>query len=55
MVLADTSAWVDHLRQGNPRLAALLTAGEVLCHPFVIGVASMGSGLAFARLLQGKT
>jgi len=29
MILVDTSIWVDHLRRGNARLAALLEGGEV--------------------------
>ena len=37
MILADTSVWVEHLRTGLPRLAALLLEGEVLIHPWVIG------------------
>ncbi|MEO8145005.1 MAG: PIN domain-containing protein [Betaproteobacteria bacterium] len=43
MVLADTSVWVEHLRRGEPRLAALLEAGEVLCHPFVVGELACGN------------
>jgi len=42
MLLADTSVWVEHLRRGEPRLAALLEAGDVLCHPFVIGELACG-------------
>ena len=37
MVLLDTSVWIDHLRQGNSWAAALLGAGDVACHPLVIG------------------
>jgi len=37
MVLVDTSIWVSHLRKGNPHLALLLSNGEVVCHPFVVG------------------
>jgi len=37
MILADTSVWVDHLRAGDKALTALLDAGMVLAHPFVIG------------------
>jgi len=37
VILVDTSVWVDHLRAADERLSALLDAGEVLCHPFVIG------------------
>jgi len=43
VVLADTSVWIEHLRRGEPRLAALLRAGEVLCHPFVIGELACGN------------
>ncbi|MEP7010692.1 MAG: type II toxin-antitoxin system VapC family toxin [Acidobacteriota bacterium] len=43
MVLVDTSVWIDHLRQGNQRLADLLIAGRVVCHPFVIGEVACGS------------
>jgi predicted nucleic acid-binding protein len=43
MVLADTSVWVEHLRRGEPRLASLLRAGEVLCHPFVVGELACGN------------
>lgn len=43
MILADTSVWVDHLRRGLPRLVELLEAGEVLCHPFVIGELACGN------------
>lgn len=37
MTLVDTSVWVDHLRNGNARLEALLIEGQVVCHPFIIG------------------
>lgn len=37
MILADTSIWIHHLRQGNDRLGDLLSNGQVMCHPFVIG------------------
>lgn len=43
MILVDTSVWVDHLRHGNPGLAALLMQGRVLAHPFVIGEIACGS------------
>ncbi|HEY2444882.1 MAG TPA: PIN domain-containing protein [Rhizomicrobium sp.] len=42
MILVDTSVWVDHLRTGNALLAALLNAGSVLTHPFVIGELALG-------------
>ncbi len=37
MILVDTSVWVDHLRTRYAALVALLDAGMVLAHPFVIG------------------
>jgi predicted nucleic acid-binding protein len=41
-VLVDTSVWVHHLNRGERQLAALLEAGEVLCHPFIIGELACG-------------
>lgn len=43
MILADTSVWIDHLRRGDSALAALLTTGQVLGHPAVIGEVGLGS------------
>ncbi|MBA3346411.1 MAG: PIN domain-containing protein [Gemmatimonadales bacterium] len=43
MILADTSVWVDHLRQGNDRLTSLLADGQVTCHPFIIGELACGN------------
>ena len=43
MILVDTSIWVDHLRVGDERLAALLDGGEVLTHPFVVGELALGN------------
>jgi len=37
MVLVDTSVWVSHLREGNVGLEKLLSDGEVVCHPFIVG------------------
>ena len=37
MILADTSIWVDHLRDGDATMTAHLNAGLVLMHPFVVG------------------
>jgi predicted nucleic acid-binding protein len=42
-VLVDTSVWIDHLRSSNPVLEAMLTQGEALMHPLVLGELSMGS------------
>lgn len=43
MILVDTSVWIDHLRRGNDRLAALLSNDTVCCHPAVIGELACGS------------
>ncbi len=43
MILADTSVWIDFLRQGDSHLAGLLNAGEVLAHPLVIGELAVGN------------
>ena len=43
MILVDSSIWVDHLRISDPTLVRLLTAGQVLSHPFVIGELALGS------------
>ena len=43
MNLIDTSVWVDHFRTNDKALAALLEAGAVLVHPFVIGELALGN------------
>ena len=43
MVLVDTSIWVSHLRQSHDGLVEVLNAGEVVCHPFVIGELACGN------------
>ena len=43
MILADTSVWVDHLRRANPVMIELLTANDILAHPFVIGELACGT------------
>jgi len=43
VILVDTSIWVAHLRRSEPRLATLLTEGQVLVHPFVIGELACGT------------
>jgi predicted nucleic acid-binding protein len=42
VILVDTSVWVGHLRVGEATLAAVLEAGPVLVHPFVIGELAQG-------------
>lgn len=42
MILADTSVWADHLRTADLRLAELLSEGQVVMHPFVLGEIALG-------------
>jgi predicted nucleic acid-binding protein len=43
MVLVDTSVWIDFLRKGDSLLSDLLTDGEVLTHPHIIGELRLGN------------
>lgn len=52
MILVDTSVWVDHLRNGDVRLADLLERGAVVMHPFVVGEMSCGSLRDRVSILQ---
>jgi len=36
LVLADTSVWVAHFRNGNSTLQALATMDQMLCHPLIV-------------------
>lgn len=42
MILVDTSIWIDHLRNGDVALSALLEKGRVFAHAFVIGELALG-------------
>jgi len=52
MILVDTSVWIDHLRDGNANLQALLQESEVLVHPFVIGELACGTLKNRAEILR---
>jgi len=43
MILVDTSVWIDHLRQSDLTLSALLERRKILVHPFVIGELALGN------------
>ena len=43
MILVDTSVWINHLRDRNETLAAMLLDAHVLCHPFILGELACGT------------
>lgn len=43
MILVDTSIWIRHLRESEPRLVELLDGGDVWTHEFVLGELACGS------------
>jgi predicted nucleic acid-binding protein len=43
VILADTSIWIDHLRGGNLQLRQLLSQGQVVVHPLIVGELALGS------------
>jgi len=42
-VLVDTSVWIDHLRNKDPHLIALLEHNQVLMHPMIVGELACGN------------
>lgn len=42
MIIADTSIWADHIRGQDEAMVALLEAGGVLMHPFVLAEIALG-------------
>ena len=52
MIIADTSVWVDHLRQANLAFARVLREGRILLHPFVIGEIALGTPPGRAETLR---
>jgi len=43
MILADTSIWVDYLRNRNQGMEKLLGRGQILMHLFIVAELSLGS------------
>jgi predicted nucleic acid-binding protein len=43
LILADTSAWIDHFRSDNKKLRRLLSRGQIVTHPFIITELALGS------------
>jgi predicted nucleic acid-binding protein len=50
LILADTSVWIEHLRNGQPALVKLLELRQIFVHPSVIGELACGN-LKNRRLL----
>ena len=42
-ILVDTSSWIAHLSQPDPKLVTLLQEKRVLTHPVIIGELACGS------------
>jgi hypothetical protein len=42
-ILADTSVWIKHFREGQTHLISLLEQGLIACHPYIIGELACGS------------
>jgi predicted nucleic acid-binding protein len=43
MILADTSVWIDHLRQTDEMLVSMLNSAQVVMHPMIIGELACGN------------
>jgi predicted nucleic acid-binding protein len=52
MILADTSVWVNHFRQGESHLQEALVDGKLLIHPFVVGEIACGNLRGRVRLIH---
>ncbi len=52
MILVDTSVWIAHFRKGSPGLAALLSDGLALVHPFIVGELACGNLRNRTRILR---
>ena len=42
-ILVDTSVWINHFREADSQLQALLEEGQVATHPFIVGELALGS------------
>jgi predicted nucleic acid-binding protein len=43
MILADTSVWIDHFRQGNAELVELLETSQIVTHELIIEEIACGN------------
>lgn len=42
LILIDTNIWIEHFRSANDEVAALLEAGRVVQHPFIVAEMALG-------------
>lgn len=42
-ILVDTNIWANHFRSEDKQLSALLEAGRVVMHPFIVAELALGS------------
>jgi predicted nucleic acid-binding protein len=52
MILADTSVWISHIREGQPHLQQALVDSKVFMHPFVLGEMACGNLRARSQTLH---
>jgi predicted nucleic acid-binding protein len=43
VIIVDTNVWIDHLREADPVLLAVLADVRQRVHPFVVGELALGS------------
>jgi predicted nucleic acid-binding protein len=43
VILADTSVWIDYLRQGEPLMVEKLRQGQIVMHGMVLGELAIGN------------
>lgn len=41
-ILIDTNIWIEHFRRGSAEVSALLDAGRVVMHPFIVAELALG-------------
>jgi hypothetical protein len=41
-ILIDTNIWIKHFKSANDEIAALLEAGRVVMHPFIVAELALG-------------
>nr|WP_252263780.1 PIN domain-containing protein [Paracidobacterium acidisoli] len=41
--MADTSVWIDHLRNANPEMQKRLSRDQIVMHPFIAAEIALGS------------